>query len=103
MLIERKSPVSCKVHTLDIDVTEDQLANWQHGMFIQEAMPNISADEREFIMSGITAEEWDTCFLGIEEEQEQQEKQDCFYCRGTGEGSNDYSACKMCNGTGVEK
>ena len=27
-------------------------------MFIQEAMPHLTPDEREFIMTGITAEEW---------------------------------------------
>ena len=37
------------------------------------------------------------------EEQEEQEEQDCWHCRGTGEGSNEFSVCKMCNGTGVRK
>jgi hypothetical protein len=29
---------------------------------VQNAMPNLSADEREFIMSGITPTEWDEMF-----------------------------------------
>jgi len=32
------------------------------GMLIQDAMPNVSVDEREFIMTGITPEEWDSTF-----------------------------------------
>jgi hypothetical protein len=31
-------------------------------MLIQEAMPNLSADDREFIMTGITPEEWNSAF-----------------------------------------
>jgi hypothetical protein len=28
-------------------------------MFIQDAMPNLSADEREFIMTGMTPADWE--------------------------------------------
>ena len=31
---------------------------WQNGKSIQNAMPYLTADEREFIMTGITPEEW---------------------------------------------
>ena len=62
MLITRKSVMSGITRTRDIDVTETQLANWEQGMLIQNAMPNLSADDREFIMTGITAEEWDEAF-----------------------------------------
>jgi hypothetical protein len=47
-----------KVHTRDIDVTDHQLALWKGGMLIQEAMPHLSADDREFLMTGVTPEEW---------------------------------------------
>jgi hypothetical protein len=62
MLIERKSPVSGKTTTMEIDVTPDQLYRWRYGQLIQNAMPNLSADEREFILTGITPEEWDSVF-----------------------------------------
>ena len=67
MLITRRSPLSGKVNTRDIPVTEAQLANWEAGMLIQNAMPNLSADDREFIKTGITPEEWDAA-LGEEQE-----------------------------------
>ena len=60
MLITRQSGVSGKINTLEIDVTDEQLQAWKAGAPIQDAMPNLTADEREFIMIGITAEEWDT-------------------------------------------
>lgn len=37
--------------------------NWQmKGKFIQDAFPTLTADEREFLMSGITKAEWDEMF-----------------------------------------
>ena len=34
------------------------------GALVQEAFPNLSAAEREFILTGITAEEWETEVIG---------------------------------------
>ena len=62
MLITRTSPFSGKTISLEIPVTQAQLDAWQSGVFIQDAMPNISADDREFIKTGITPEEWDDLF-----------------------------------------
>jgi len=45
--------------TLDLPVTEAQLTAWTSGTLCQNAFPHLSADEREFIMTGVTAEEWD--------------------------------------------
>ena len=60
--IKRTSPLTGIERTLEFDVTEEQMRAWQSGVLIQEAMPNLSADEREFIKSGITAEEWEEYF-----------------------------------------
>ena len=62
MLITRTSPLSGNTTSIFIDVTIDQILDWQHGSLIQDAMPHLSDDEREFIMSGITPEEWDEVF-----------------------------------------
>lgn len=66
MLITKVSVFTGVQRTLDIPVTQEQLDNWNNGMLIQNAMPNLSADDREFILSGITKEEWDQ-FMGSEE------------------------------------
>jgi hypothetical protein len=62
MNITRTSPVTGKENTMYIDVCREQMDSWMNGMLIQKAMPNISADEREFIMTGSTPEDWDTMF-----------------------------------------
>jgi hypothetical protein len=54
--------LSGKTRTLQIPVTQEQLDAWNSGMLAQHAMPHLSEDEREFIMTGITADEWDNAF-----------------------------------------
>lgn len=62
MTIMRVSKLTGRTHLRFIDVTPSQMAAWENGAFIQDAMPNLTPDEREFIMTGITAEEWDEAF-----------------------------------------
>ena len=62
MLIQRQSPFSGKINVRDIDVTSEQLAEWTAGKNIQDVMPELSADDREFLMTGITPEEWNDTF-----------------------------------------
>jgi hypothetical protein len=54
----RKSMLSGAVRTRDIDVTEEEYDRWRSGVLIQRAMPHLSDVDREFIMTGITEEEW---------------------------------------------
>jgi len=63
MIITNKSKISGKVRSMDLPVTEEQMTRFSSGRFtIQDCFPNLSADEREFIKSGITAEEWEEVF-----------------------------------------
>ena len=62
MLITRTSILSGKTRTKEINVNQSQIDKWVAGMLIQDAMPNVSVDEREFIMTGSTPEEWDLYF-----------------------------------------
>jgi hypothetical protein len=48
---------------MDLPVSKDAYALWESGgMLIQDAMPNLAHDQREFIKTGITAEEWNAAF-----------------------------------------
>jgi hypothetical protein len=62
MQITRISGMTGVEHTLEIDVEQEQLDAWDAGLLIQEAMPQLDADDREFIMTGITPKEWDDTF-----------------------------------------
>ena len=62
MKIQRTSAHSGISRTLDLDVTLEEYASWRGGELIQNAMPRLNADEREFIKTGLTAEEWEQIF-----------------------------------------
>ena len=53
---------------MDIDVTHEQIAQWESGVLIHQAMPHLCEDEREFMMTGITPDEWDTHMVGEDDE-----------------------------------
>lgn len=36
--------------------------NWQNGMLIQNALPELTSEEREFLMTGLLPEEWNAIF-----------------------------------------
>ena len=55
--------------TLDLPITEAQLDAWCSGTLCQDAFPQLSADDREFVMTGVTAQEWDREFGDDEDDQ----------------------------------
>ena len=59
MKITKTSMISGKTNSMEIDVSVDQYQSWIDGELIQVAMPHLSADEREFIKTGITPSEWE--------------------------------------------
>ena len=63
MFVEVKSILSDAVRSKEIDVNLAQVRAWQDGALIQNAMPNISAEERDFF-KGIF---WDEC--GLDEDE----------------------------------
>jgi len=70
MLISRKSPLTGLISTLDLPVTEAQileLASPQRRL-IQEIVPALTADQREFLLTGYTAEDWAALFPPEDEE-----------------------------------
>lgn len=63
MRLKKQSLATGKINERDVDVTPEQMHAWQHGgVLIQDAMPHLSPDDREFIMTGITPDEWEELF-----------------------------------------
>ena len=84
MEFTRKSVWSGKTRTLDLPVTQEQYDIWKSGKgkgsYIQNAMSNLTDNEREFILTGIYSDnecdEWaEMC----------------------GEPDEDYIVCKFCD------
>lgn len=62
MEITKKNPFTGVETTLNLNITPLQLERWEQGELIQNAMPNLTASEREFIMTGITDDVWNDTF-----------------------------------------
>ena len=63
MLIKRKSAITGVERTRDIPVNPDDMIAWENGAGnIQDIMPYLNDEDREFILSGITSSEWDSVF-----------------------------------------
>ena len=60
--ITRKSQLSGNTRSMELDVTQAQLNRWQGGELIQDVFPHLNAEEREFIQTGITPQEWSDTF-----------------------------------------
>ena len=59
MIVRRANIFTGRVRELELDVTQEQIDRWQNGELIQNAMPHLSIDEREFLISGMLSHEWD--------------------------------------------
>jgi len=68
MQIKRKSSLTGEVNTKEINVTPAQIAAWEGGELAQNAFPDASPSEREFIMTGCTESDW-TAMFGEEEDE----------------------------------
>lgn len=62
MLITRTSLLTGVTRSREIDVTAEQWARWKEGELIQDAMPHLSVEDREFLLSGSTPDEWGAVF-----------------------------------------
>ena len=68
MKITRTSPLTGKTVTKEIYVTAAQIVSWERGELVQNAFPNSTPSEREFIKSGYTDSDWDEMFREIDDE-----------------------------------
>lgn len=54
--------------TFGVTVPLDRVIQWQNGMLIQDAFPELTDDERELLKSGTTPAEWhDMCCDDLED------------------------------------
>lgn len=62
MLVTKKSPVTKRENTMDLPITEEQLKRWRSGELVQNVFPHLTPDQREFMMSGMTNDDWKATF-----------------------------------------
>jgi hypothetical protein len=66
MKITRISQLSGATNTLDLNVTQEQMERFEMrritGEYVQTIFPELPKEEREFILTGITPQEWNEIF-----------------------------------------
>lgn len=65
--VTRQSPLTNGPVTRTLPLTLDQYSRWERGELIQIALPHLTPDEREFLLTGMSEEEWKTNFSDDEE------------------------------------
>lgn len=62
MLVTKRCMITGVYNTLDLPITEDQYLRFDRrhisGEYIQDILPNLSASQREFLLTGILEETW---------------------------------------------
>ena len=57
----RVSPLTGITNTMYMDISDDQIEEWNdtnRTRLIQDIFPNLTEEEREFIMTGYTVADW---------------------------------------------
>ena len=62
------SALTGKEHSMLLPVTKEQIKRWQDGELVQDVFPFLNDSQREFLMTGITPEEWDKALNVLEKE-----------------------------------
>jgi hypothetical protein len=77
VFVTRPSMLTNKIHTISFGgVRFEDLADWMEGRMkrmpdnamVQDAFPHLSKEDREFLMTGITEDEWKTYMVNEEAE-----------------------------------
>ena len=79
--IRRRSPWSLLFHEREIDVNEAEFNAWLQAWIkdrqsvpgLQAMFPHVPAEDREFLFSGITPEEWELDRINAERTESQTE------------------------------
>lgn len=62
MKVMKQSSITGKQNTMELPITQERFDAWVNSdnrPFVQIAFPDLTDEQREFLMTGITPEEWD--------------------------------------------
>lgn len=59
--ITKDCPICRAQTTKALNTSYYEIKDWREGVLVQDAMPNLTDDEREFVMSGLC----DNCMAGV--------------------------------------
>ncbi len=69
-IFRRVDPCTGKTNSMWLPISYDQYVEWQTGTeLIQNALPELDADQREFLITGMVPETWNNVFKEQPKEQ----------------------------------
>ena len=62
--VTRQSVLTRKMNTMELPISQEHLDIYDNvgDILVQDAFPNLNAEQREFLLSGITPQEWKDTF-----------------------------------------
>jgi len=60
--VTRENPFTGQLRSIELPIVQGELDRIEAGELVQEVAPHLTANQREFIISGITGEEFDALF-----------------------------------------
>lgn len=78
MIVTRKNIFTGKVRELELNITQEQIHRWRSGELIQNVFPDLSTDEREFLISGLLPDEWERWVVDGDSELMEEDVRDDF-------------------------
>ena len=62
--VTRQSVLTRKINTMELPISQEHLDMYDTvgDILVQDAFPNLNAEQREFLLSGITPQEWKDTF-----------------------------------------
>lgn len=72
MILHAKSHLTGNLNTMELPIEARELQAWLHATpqpLIQDAFPHLTPEQREFIMTGVTPQEWEAAFGQLEDDE----------------------------------
>ena len=68
--VTKQSVITKKMNTMELPITQEHLDMYETvgDILVQDAFPNLDIGQREFLISGITPDEWTKTFGDGEDE-----------------------------------
>lgn len=61
--LRKVSRITGELNEMDLPITKQRLEDWyRSNVLIQDAFPELGANQREFLITGVTQAEWDAAF-----------------------------------------
>ena len=71
-IIRRVDPMTGKTNSMDLPISYDRYVEWYTGdELIQNALPELDADQREFLITGMVPDTWNNALWRKEQTEEQ--------------------------------